>query len=174
LTHQGNLDFDNKGSSGASVAANSGTTGGTTLFRGTSEGYPGSPGLQAVGVTPASTDPAVATVFGTAAQQYGNGVVHIAMPGDIAAVDIIEGNVLSGAEAEVGVNMPPTQFADQASVTITADQARSILSEIGINVPPNITMRGTDLTRYLESLPRLTPEQIQTFVQKATQLSGGK
>lgn len=144
------------------------------LFRGTTEGYPGNPGLQAAGVTPTSTSPAVATVFGVQGSQYGNGIVHIAVPGDIAAVDIIPGNVLAGSESELGVNMPPTQFANQASVTITVAQARSILSSMGVNIPANITLQGTALTRYLESLPTLTPAQIQTFIQKATQLSGGK
>jgi hypothetical protein len=144
------------------------------LFRGTTEGFPGSAGLQNIGITPVSTDPAVSTVFGTAAQQYGNGVVHIAMPGDIAGVNIIEGNVLSGVEAEFGINMLPTQFANQASITITTGQARIILSDMGISIPSNITLEGANLTRYLENLPRLTPGQIQNFVQQAAQISGGK
>ena len=47
------------------LAAGRTTVNASTLFRGTSEGWPGSPGTQQVGVTPASTDPIVATCFGT-------------------------------------------------------------------------------------------------------------
>jgi len=150
-----------------------------TLFRGTSEGYPGSPGNQRVGITPTTTNPAVATVFGTQSSQYGNGVVHVAVPGDVAAVDILpsgysQSPTLGTVEAEIPVNMPPAQFANQASVTITAAQARSILSDMGINISGNITAQGSDLTNLLKGLPTLTSEQVQTFVQKAMQLSKGK
>lgn len=143
------------------------------LFRGTSDGYPGNSGLQAAGVTPTSTNPAVSTVFGSSSSTYGNGVVHVALPGEIRAVDILPGNVLARSEAEVGVNMTPTQFANTASVKITVDQARGILQDMGINIPANITLKGADLTRYLESLPTMTSAQIDTFVQKAVQISKG-
>jgi filamentous hemagglutinin len=93
------------------------------LFRGTSEGFPGSPNLQRIGVTPVTTNPAVAAVFGTASSQFGNGIVQIALPGDIDVIDIIPGNVLAGVEQEVGVSLPPTQFTNQVSVVITAAQA---------------------------------------------------
>jgi hypothetical protein len=115
-------------------------------------------------------------VFGTQGQQYGNGVVHVALPGDIVAVDILPSGystspTLAAAEVEVPVNVLPTQFARQASVTITAEQARGILQGMGINIPANITYQGSALTNYLQSLPSLTPAQIQNFVQRAATLS---
>lgn len=64
-------------------------------FRGTTEGYEGSPGLQRIETTPVSTDPLVSTVFATEAEQYDKGVVHIASETDLKNVEIFEGNVLS-------------------------------------------------------------------------------
>lgn len=50
-------------------------------------------------------------------------------------------------------------------MVIPAERARSILGEMGIHVPPN--MRLGDLNQALELTPKLTPEQIQNFVDKA-------
>ena len=76
----------------------------TAFFRGTSEGFAGSPTLQKIGVTPASTDPVVATIFAIEAENYGRGVVHIASRIDLAGVEILKGNVLAHLEREVGIH----------------------------------------------------------------------
>jgi hypothetical protein len=142
---------------------------GPTLFRGTSAGYPGNPSLQRIGVTPTSTDPVVATLFGTESEAFGQGVVHIATPGSLEGVEIIEGNVLRGLESEVGVGLRPAEFAGRADITITSGQARQILSEMGIDVPTQIGGKA-GLDTALRSTPRLTPAQIQEFVNRARAL----
>ncbi len=45
------------------------------LFRGTTEGFPGSPAVQRFNITPASVDPVVATIFGIQSKSKGNAVV---------------------------------------------------------------------------------------------------
>ena len=163
---------------GATVATDDGA-GGVPLFRGTTAGYPGGPGLQQVGITPTATNPATATAFATASGSlYGNGVVQIALPSDLVGVEVSAlGNTstptLAQIENEFAVSVAPTQFADLASTTITAAQARSILSSMGISIPNSITLRGADLTAYLSTLPTMSPAQISTFLQKAAQVAHG-
>ena len=133
------------------------------FFRCTSEGFAGSPTLQEIGVTPVSTDPVVATIFATEAENYGRGVFHIASRNDLAAVEILQGNVLADLEREVGINRLPAEFARRASLTITVSQARGILASMGIRIQSSI--RGpTGVDAALRATPRLTPEQIQAFL----------
>lgn len=49
----------------------------TYYFKGITEGYPGNPVLQELGITPTSTEPLASTVFATNGEQYGQGVVYI-------------------------------------------------------------------------------------------------
>ena len=141
----------------------------TVFFRGTSEGFAGSPTLQEIGVTPVSTDPVVATIFATEAENYGKGVVHITSRRDLAGVEMLKGNVLAHLEREVGLNILPAEFARRASATITASQARDILARIGINVQSSI--RGAAaVDAVLRATPRLATEQIQQFLNAALNL----
>ena len=142
-----------------------------TLFRGTSEGFPGSAGLQKVGVTPASQDPLVAAIFATESQNYGRGVVQIATPANLQGVARLEGNVLAAVEREVVLDLLPQEFAKRAGTQITAAEARGILKGMGHTVPSQI--RGpAGVTQALESLPRLTQEEIKLFVKQTGQISG--
>ncbi len=141
------------------------------LFRGTSEGYRGSPGLQRIGVTPASTDPIVSTLFATESENYGRGVVHIASPDDLKGIDIDKGNVLAGKEAEVSVGVPPLEFGQRASTTISAAQARANLREMGIDLPEKIYDKA-GLESDIQTTPRLDAEQIRTFVERAKRGGG--
>ncbi|CAM3058484.1 two-partner secretion domain-containing protein [Burkholderia ubonensis] len=156
-------------------ASNNGAAG-TTLFRGTTEGYPGNPGLQKIGITPTTNDPAIATVFATGSgTSYGNGIVQVALPADLAGIEVSPfGNAststLAQLESEFAVSVAPSQFTNLASTTITSTQARSILSKMGISVPANIGVG--DITSTLQTTPRLTAAQIQQFIQQAKQLSG--
>jgi hypothetical protein len=165
---------------GDSAVATSSATEGTALFRGTTDGYPGSPGLQQIGITPTSTSPVVATVFATGSgTTYGNGVLQIALPSDLIGVEVSSlGNAstpsLAQIENEFAVLIAPTQFANLASTTITASQARAILSGMGINIPNTITLQGSALTEYLSTLPTMSQAQISTFLQKAAQIENGK
>jgi RHS repeat-associated protein len=135
-------------------------------FRGTSPGYSGSPSAQRLGVTPASTSPAVGTAFATQNEtMYGQGVLYIASSEDLEGVEITEGNVLAGLEDEVGIWITPTEFAERASISIGASDARAILSDMGISVPA--TMNLSNLNSVLSELPSMSIEQIDQFVQAA-------
>ncbi|WP_280348356.1 putative T7SS-secreted protein [Nocardia neocaledoniensis] len=135
------------------------------LFRGTTEGYEGSPAAQRVGVTPTSTDPGVATIFGTHGENFGDGVVQIARPGDIQGVERLEGSLFSADEAEVPLNMRPGDFANSASVAVPASVARAILQDMGISIPNRIGVE--DITTLLRETPKLTSSQVSQFIERA-------
>lgn len=138
----------------------------SNLFRGTSEGYAGSENMQKVGVTPTSTDPAVATVFATQSEQYGNGVVHIASPDDVAGVDRLPPS-LGALESEVPLDIPPSEFASRASHTISVGEARAILDDMGVSVPRQVT-DNVQLDAWLHQRTPMTQSQIDEFVRRAT------
>jgi filamentous hemagglutinin len=77
---------------------------------------------------------------------------------------------LAQLESEFAVSVAPSEFANLASTAITADQARSILSGMGVTIPSHIGVG--DITPTLQVTPRLTPAQIQQFLQQAQKLSG--
>lgn len=139
---------------------------GAWYFRGTSAGFPGSRALQEIGVTSVSTDPVVATIFATESNSYGIGVVHIAAAHDLPGVRIIPGNVLAEIECEAGVELHPAEFARRATHTIAAEQARTILRELGIAVP-SIIRGPAGVDAALKSLSRLNQEQVRQFVDAA-------
>ena len=134
----------------------------TYYFRGTTEGYEGSPSLQRAGVTPASTDPLVATLFGTEANQHGNGVVYIIRGSDLDGINISDGNVLRDLELEVCIDALPIEVYDRAYAVIDVGRARDVLKEIGFDVPaviPNIK----ELDALLHDTPRLSSSDIKKF-----------
>jgi hypothetical protein len=139
------------------------------LFRGTTKGWPGSDAIQKVAVTPTSTDPGVATIFATHASQFGDAVVQIAMPEDIAGAQLFRGYIAS--EFERGVDMLPLEFASRASTEIPVGAARSILSGMGIDLPASIAYE--DISPVLATTPKLTPSQIEQFIQEAGRYAGG-
>ncbi|GAB2741921.1 DUF6531 domain-containing protein [Amycolatopsis magusensis] len=136
------------------------------LFRGSTEGYGGSPNMQRIGVTPTSTDPAVATAFATESEQWGNGIVHIATPDDVAGVPRLEAS-LGSLENEVPLDIPPSEFAGRASHTIPVSQAREILNDMGVSVPRQITDKQ-QLDAWLHQRTPMTDSQIAEFVRRAT------
>uniref|UniRef100_UPI00157ADA1E polymorphic toxin-type HINT domain-containing protein n=1 Tax=Streptacidiphilus neutrinimicus TaxID=105420 RepID=UPI00157ADA1E len=141
---------------------------GTPVFRGTTKGFEGSPGTQRVGITPTSSDPGVAIIFATHSEQFGESVVQIATPGDLAGVPTYEGYIPS--EAEVGVELSPGEFAQRASIEIPASAARDILGRMGISIPSRIGIE--DLSPLLSTTPKLTPEQVSQFIDEAGSYSG--
>ncbi len=76
------------------------------------------------------------------------------------------GNVRNVLEREVTVGLTPQRFAAQAPHSIPLSHARAILKDMGIDVPATFSS-SADATRFLESAPRMTPEQIRTFIQRA-------
>ena len=137
------------------------------FFRGTTEGYQ-SESLTRAGVTPTSTNPAIATQFAIDASRYDkNAVVYIATKAKLAGVTFADPNVLSEYEFEVPFNMYPGEFAKSAGITIKAAQAKDILLSMGIKLP---AIPAGDLSDVLPKTPQLTLEQINTFVEKALKL----
>lgn len=68
----------NAGLGDAEIALQIQTLGDVQLFRGTTPGFPGNPVLQQLGITPASTDPLVATVFALEGKAIGGNAVVLA------------------------------------------------------------------------------------------------
>jgi RHS repeat-associated protein len=137
------------------------------LFRGTSEGWLGHPSLQKVGISPTSTDPAIATIFAIeSTTQGGKGVVHIAASSDLAGVHFEAPNTRAEVELEVPVGVSPSEFAQRASITITVEQAREILAGMGIPTPPRIYGKRAIEDAIIDT-PRMSPEQTQEFIEQA-------
>ncbi len=134
-----------------------------TLFRGTSEGFEGGQGALQSGITPASTDPQVATAFATHAEQFGPGVLHIASPEDLAGLKVELGAGYLPYEAEALVGTTPAEFAARAGLTVSSSAARSVLNDMGIFVPGQIGTAG-DLTAFLRGSPQMSSEQIAEFL----------
>jgi filamentous hemagglutinin len=135
------------------------------LFRGTTPGFPGNPVLQQFGITPASTDPLVATVFALEGRTIGgDAVVLTGGMRRFRAGDIDLGNVRASLEREVQVNMRPNQFEALASNSIPVDTARQVLNDMGVIKLPSTITNSHQATQILEGTARLTPAQIQEFL----------
>ncbi len=141
------------------------------LFRGTSEGFIGSEALRRLGITPTSMDPAIATVFATESSNFGSGVLYIVKLETLEAQGIktTVGNVLEKIEVEVPLLMQPAEFPAKSFIKISADRARQILREMGIDIPTIIRKDGGQMDQILKALPPMTEQQIETFIFKAQQ-----
>ncbi|WP_406461332.1 DUF6531 domain-containing protein [Streptomyces sp. NBC_00111] len=136
----------------------------THLFRGTTRGFEGSPGVQRHSITPTSSDPGVASVFATQAERFGDAIVEIYPRGALDGVPVHQGYI--AREAEWPVELSPAELSSRASVQVPSAVAREILSEMGIHVPRKIG--NGDIDPLLEyDVPKLTPEQIAHFVEEA-------
>jgi|GEM_PF-1930800 len=135
-------------------------------FRGTSAGHVGNPSHQQTANTPTSWNPISATLFATEAEQHGSGVLHIATPPDLGHAAITGKNVLGDTEHEIGIGITPADFARQASLTVTAAQARAILRDMGIDMPSRI-YSTRDLGQHLREMPEMSADQIEEFVNLA-------
>jgi hypothetical protein len=145
------------------------------LFRGTSEGYEGNlSSRMGFGSTSVSDDPYVATLFAQHAQNnWGGGVLYIAKGSDLNDLALGFTNSLEKAENELVLIIQPRDFPNRTSITLTAEQARGILKEMGFNVPYNVKSAAV-ITELTNTVPKLTSKQIKTFYQKAIQLTKPK
>lgn len=132
------------------------------FFRGTSEGFPGSPGLQRISITPVSTDPVVSTIFALNAENYGIGNLYIIRQSALKNIQIYEGNVLKALECEKGIGIQPIEFIKLSEYKISAQEARLILKDMGINLPEKI-YNTASLDMILRNSPRLNQAQINEF-----------
>ena len=136
-------------------------------FRGTTEGFPGSPAMLRVGLTSTSTQPGVATIFATVAEtEYGgHGIVYIASSEDMTGVAFGEANVLGALEYEVTFQILPLEFAQRAGEQVSAAGARQILASMGR--PVSSIIRTLNQNFELSSLIPLSKAEISDFVQQA-------
>ncbi|WP_299538394.1 hypothetical protein [uncultured Streptomyces sp.] len=88
------------------------------LFRGTTRGFEGSPGVQRHGITPTSSDPGVASVFATQAERFGDAIVEIRPRGALELVRPITG-VGSPADARVSIIVKFFVAPDDTSAVLT-------------------------------------------------------
>lgn len=147
------------------------------LFRGTSLGWEGNPVLQKLDLSPASLDPVVATVFALESRVYGGRPVLHYGPRSAFGQDLTLGNidpVRRSLEREVYVGVNPKTFGVVSPHTASADAAREVLATMGYNLPSRIQNTG-DATALLHSLPRMNPQQVQTFMERmAEKQQGGR
>ena len=137
------------------------------LFRGTTEGYPGSNATQRLSITPTSSDPAVATIFSIAAAKNGSGIVQIALPSNLGNVNYTA-NVLKSIEKEIGVGLSPVEFTSKANLTLTTNEAVDILKGMGIKLPTKINL--DEISNTLKSVPKMSEKQIDAFYKKAIEV----
>ncbi len=144
--------------------------GDVTVFRGSTMGFPGNPGMQAAGVSAASIDPIVATVYAALGASRGaDPVVTFGTRANFGGT-LGFGNVspsLRTIEREVSVPLAPLDFAASAPRSISLDRSRAILAQIGFNVPAFINASG-ETKNVITDLPKMTPEQIKQFLQSAS------
>lgn len=82
---------------------------------------------------------------------------------DLKGVTISEGNVLRNLEKEVCVEILPKEFADRSSLSISAQDSRAILSEMGYDIPEAIYDKQ-QLNSILKETPRLSSDDIQIYI----------
>ena len=104
----------------------------------------------------------VATAYATLAEQKGEGVLHVATPGDLAGLRVRLGRGYLPHGAEAQVDTTPADFAARPSITIAARTARGALSDMGVFVLGQIGSAG-DLNSFLRDSPLLSAEQVADF-----------
>lgn len=135
-------------------------------LRGTTKGFPGSPALQELPMTPTTLDPRRAVAFGTEASRHGEGVVHIATAQDLAGVAQGPSNFFARLEAAVNWRLRPAQFAERAAVRdLPLEHAREALQALGHELPPTYLSPG-GLHSWLENLPVMPEGQVRGLAQQ--------
>lgn len=152
------------GLSRAEIARHIELNGDVYLFRGTSEGWVGSPGAQATAVS-ASVDPYVATVFGLEARaQGGRAVLQFGSRSEVGT--FTRGNWFAVQEREVGVLTNAVGFAERAPYNFPVDRARAILDDMGLPSLPRVIRTPDDRRMFLDAAPKMTPEQTAEFLRR--------
>ena len=143
------------------------------FFRGTTKGFPGGQQAQSIPVTYTSTNPAVATNYATAAETMFNepGLVQIASAADLFDFPPLTSNSSLPMDFEIGFGVPPSTFSFLASTTVSAQQARDILSGMGYQLPSRI-YSTFELNKAINiQTPALTTAEIQSFTFKARKVN---
>ncbi len=72
---------------------------------------------------------------------------------------------MSSYEKEVCFDIQPLEFANRASINISASDARAILKDMGYDISSRITTG--DMSEFLSNAPSLSADEILRFVEKA-------
>ena len=144
----------------------------TYLFRGTTRGWSGNDVLQREGITCATTDPLVATLFALECRRWGQAVIlTIGVQNLTSEEQSDRENFFSVIEQAVNILIPPAEFEKRTDLVIEIDQALSILKDMGFaNLPVRIPNRQALQDALEESHhlgQRLNREQILDFVARA-------
>ncbi|WP_109435946.1 hypothetical protein [Aquimarina sp. AU119] len=136
------------------------------LFRGTTKGFKGGTQTIKAGVTPTSSNPAVATLYSifNKTNHGGDGIVEIARTSDM--INSILGSGYLAHDREVVVKMLPEIFS-QKTMNVTTGVARSVLKDMGINLPAAVKDAST-FDQLLKGLPDFSGEQVLDFFQRVT------
>ncbi len=104
------------------------------LYRGTTRGWPGNPGLQDLQMTCTTTDPLVATLFAIECLGHGEGIVYLAPR---APLERWAGppNCFDDLECAVNIKIKPTEFLKHVQFGLHPHRTREILMEMGFVVP---------------------------------------
>ncbi len=137
------------------------------LFRGTTRGFRGGGTAIRNGVSYTSMDPLKSVIFAEMSKSKGSPVVHVMSEVEFNKIPRVAGNIFENVEKEVILRIQPVDFAER-SLTVTLDQAKKILKEMGFEIPSGV--RQDNIQRILEKTKDLTKGQIDEFVEKVSKL----
>ena len=136
------------------------------LYRGTTPGWHGSEGLRISGMTCASTDPFVATLFAIGCRNHGPGQILVA---ERQPIEYLVGpsNSLAEMECAVNIRMLPDVFESNAILKLDVELSMRILVELGFGDLPQRLNGGDALKIALQTSRdlslRLSPAQLENY-----------
>ena len=140
------------------------------VYRGTTRGWPGNPGSQALQMTCTSTDPLVATLFAIQCLRHGDAVVYLA-PRDSLNHLVGPRNHFDEVECAVNYRVSPSEFPRYVALELHPHKSRDILIAMGFSAIPYLINDNETLDNALEESrdlsERLNPDQIREFNRRA-------
>lgn len=139
---------------------------GRFIYRGTTRHVNEHSSLSKLGITSASEDALIATLFAIECQRFGASVVLMCDRTKVAEL-IQPANVLEDLEREIVLGVSPEVFAvAHVEKRLPPQLAREILAELGFELPPTIANKAV-LHNLLQHTPRLSEEYLQRFDREA-------
>ncbi|WP_435015959.1 hypothetical protein TA3x_003516 [Tundrisphaera sp. TA3] len=136
------------------------------LYRGTTDGWPGTDANQTLPMTCTSTDPYIATCFALECSSRGQAILQMVKRQTVAVI-IGKSNFFDPSEKAVNLKITPLNFTSLVEYSLPAQEARSILVELGFDrVPYLINGLGVlfdEIKRYSESGNELSAFQRREF-----------
>jgi hypothetical protein len=138
---------------------------GKYLFRGTTEGFMGSPASRSIPRTSTSRNPAKAATFAVYCSAFGRPVLYIALYAKVLPLGEPDMNVLGEIEEEVAFPVPPQEFYNYCEGYLTLMETLEIFRRLSIGIPAVIHIHNLD--DVLEAIQNMDDEQIDTFYEIA-------